>query len=73
MKIKLNSNGQVINPPLRTAQRYIRLGRASIYEEPIKEKVITEKPKSKKIKKAKEIEEEVIESTIEENEENMEY
>ncbi len=37
MKIKLYSNGQIINPPLRVAQRYIRLGKASIYEEPIKE------------------------------------
>jgi len=28
MKIQLNSNGQIINPPLRVAQRYINLGRA---------------------------------------------
>jgi ribosomal protein L31E len=54
MKIKLASNGQIINPSLRVAQRYIRLGRASIYEEPIK-KVIAEKPKSKKVKKAEEV------------------
>jgi len=69
MKIKLNSNGQIIDPPLRVAQRYIRLGRASIYQEPIK-KVITEKPKSKKIKKAiEETKEESIESTIAEGQE----
>jgi len=54
MKIKLKSNGQIINPPLRVAQRYLRLGRASIYEESVKEKTI-EKPKSKKIKKAEEV------------------
>ncbi len=69
MKIKLNSNGQIINPPLRVAQRYIRLGRASIYEEPVKEK-IKAKPESKKVKKAKEeIKEEIIESTAEEGQE----
>ena len=33
MKIQLNSNGQIINPPLRVAQRYIRLGRACLVEE----------------------------------------
>ena len=27
MKIQLNSNGQIIDPPLRVAQRYINLGR----------------------------------------------
>ena len=47
MKIKLHSNGQVINPPLRVAQRYIRLGRASIYEEP---KPVKPKRKTKKKK-----------------------
>jgi hypothetical protein len=68
MKIKLYANGQIINPPLRVAQRYIRLGRASIYEEPIK-KVIAEKPKSKKVKKAKEEkEEDIIESKTAEEE-----
>jgi hypothetical protein len=39
MKIKLKSNGQIINPPLRVAQRYIRLGRAVVYVEPIVEPV----------------------------------
>ena len=54
MKIKLRSNGQVIDPPLRVAQRYIRLGRASIYEEPDPVKKPPKKPK--KAKKAKTIE-----------------
>lgn len=59
MKIKLNSNGQVINPPLRIAQRYIRLGRASVYEEPN-----PPKPKKKPKKKKIEPKEEVFESKI---------
>jgi len=53
MKIKLNSNGQVINPPLRVAQRYIRLGRASVYVEPVKvpEEIIFREPEIKKPKR----------------------
>lgn len=34
MKIKLYSNGQIINPPERVAKRYLRLGRACLYTEP---------------------------------------
>jgi len=34
MKIKLYSNGQIINPPERVAKRYLRLGRACLYVEP---------------------------------------
>ena len=63
MKIKLRSNGQVINPPLRVAQRYIRLGRASIYEEP---KPV--KPKRKTKKKKIEPKEDIFEGKITEEE-----
>lgn len=62
MKIKLKSNGQIINPPLRVAERYIRLGRAIAYvepafvfdkqeEEPEVEEVLVKKQKKKKTKK----------------------
>lgn len=37
MKVRLKSNGQIIDPPERVANRYIRLGRAVIYNEPAKE------------------------------------
>ena len=57
MKIKLKSNGQIINPPLRVAERYIRLGKAIPYVEP----AVVE-PKSKKKSKAKK--EEVFESQV---------
>jgi hypothetical protein len=57
MKIKLKSNGQIINPPLRVAERYIRLGKAIAYVEP----AVVE-PKSKKKSKAKK--EEVFESQV---------
>ena len=36
MKIQLNSNGQIIDPPLRVAQRYISLGRAHAVEQVVK-------------------------------------
>lgn len=59
MKIKLKSNGQIINPPLRVAERYIRLGKATVYEEPVKEVI---KPKKKsKVKKEEVFESQVIE------------
>ena len=51
MKIKLNS-GEVVEERLNRAQRLIRLGKATVYIEPIKPKV-----KIKKIKKAEEKEE----------------
>lgn len=40
MKVKLNTNGQIIDPPLRLAQRLIRFGRASAYIAPKKEEII---------------------------------
>jgi hypothetical protein len=70
MKIKLKSNGQIINPPLRVAQRYVRLGRAVIVEpEPVPkptikvEKVKVSKPKKKSKKKEEIIESQAIEET----------
>jgi hypothetical protein len=66
MKIKLKSNGQIINPPLRVAERYIRLGRAYLVEEIVEKKVEEvvevkeEKPKVVKKSKKKKTKKEVI-------------
>ncbi len=54
MKIQLNNSGQVIDERLNRAQRLIRLGLATVYIEPVK-------PKIKKVKKEKNIEDTTIE------------
>jgi len=59
MKIKLYSNGQIINPPERVAQRYIRLGRACLYVEPKPEPKLVIEPEPV-IEVREEIPEEVI-------------
>jgi hypothetical protein len=64
MKIKLKSNGQIINPPLRVAQRYLRLGRAVIVEPEPKPIIKVEKVKVSKPKKKPKKKEEIIESQI---------
>jgi hypothetical protein len=70
MKIKLKSNGQIINPPLRVAQRYIRFGRAIPYEEPIIEEPVKKELKTKKKPKVKK--EEIFESQVIEEEADSE-
>ena len=57
MKIKLYSNGQIINPPERVAKRYLRLGRACLYVEPKPELVIEPEP-------VIEVEEEIPEEVV---------
>ncbi len=52
MKIQLNNSGQVIDERLNRAQRLIRLGLATVYIEPVK-------PKIKKVKKEKNIEDKI--------------
>jgi hypothetical protein len=61
MKIKLYSNGQIINPPERVAQRYIRLGRACLYIEP--------KPEPKPVIEIEPIKAEIVYDGIKEIEE----